>query len=73
MKKRLKSFITVIVDKDAKFPSTFTENFFPSVFYIDSSTEKSVYSNVGYVGTKCFLNDLNSSEEILENLYTNKD
>jgi thioredoxin-related protein len=72
VKKRLENYITVIVDKDAKFPSAFTENFFPSIFYIDHMTQKSVYSNVGYVGTKCFLNDLNSSEDIRKSLYKKK-
>jgi hypothetical protein len=72
VKKRLENYITVIVDKDAKFPSAFTENFFPSIFYIDYMTQKSVYSNVGYVGTKCFLNDLNSSEDIRKSLYKKK-
>jgi hypothetical protein len=72
VKKELKKYITVIVDKDAKFPSEFSENFFPSIFYIDHVTQKSVYSNVGYVGIKCFLNDLNSSEEILQSLYNKK-
>ncbi len=72
VKKRLENYITVIVDKDAKFPSIFTEDFFPSIFYIDYSTQKSVYSNVGYVGTKCLLNDLNSSEEIRKSLYNIK-
>jgi len=72
VKKKLENYITVIVDKDAKFPSIFTEDFFPSIFYIDYSTQKSVYSNIGYVGTKCLLNDLNSSEEIRKSLYNIK-
>jgi len=72
VKKKLENYITVIVDKDDKFPSIFTEDFFPSIFYIDYSTQKSVYSNIGYVGTKCLLNDLNSSEEIRKSLYNIK-
>ena len=73
VKKKLENYITVIVDKDDKFPSIFTEDFFPSIFYIDYATQKSVYSNVGYVGTRCLLNDLNSSEEIRKSLYNIKD
>jgi len=72
VKKKLENYITVIVDKDAKFPSIFTEDFFPSIFYIDYSTQKSMYSNIGYVGIKCLLNDLNSSEEIRKSLYSIK-
>jgi len=53
-----KDFITLIVDKNARFPSEFKENFFPSIFYIDYTTQKSVYENIGFVRTKCFLNDL---------------
>jgi len=73
VKKKLEDYITVVVDKDDKFPSIFTENFFPSIFYIDYTTQKSVYSNVGYVGTKCFLNDLNTSLEIRNDLYKSED
>jgi hypothetical protein len=73
VKKKLENYITVIVDKDDKFPSIFTEDFFPSIFYIDYATQKSVYSNVGFVGKPCFLNDLNGSLEIRNSLYENKE
>lgn len=72
VKKKLENYITVIVDKDDDFPSAFKENFFPSIFYIDYDTEKSVYSNVGYVGKPCFLNDLNSSLEVRDTLHSDE-
>ena len=72
VKKKLENYITLIVDKDDDFPSDFKENFFPSIFYIDYSTQKSVYSNVGFVGKPCFLNDLNGSLEIRNSRHENK-
>ena len=72
VKKKLENYITLIVDKDDEFPSDFKENFFPSIFYIDYSTQKSVYSNVGFVGKPCFLNDLNGSLEIRNSRHENK-
>jgi hypothetical protein len=73
VKKKLENYITLIVDKDDDFPSDFKENFFPSIFYIDYSTQKSVYSNVGFVGKPCFLNDLNGSLEIRNSRHKNKE
>ena len=73
VKKELNNFITLIIDKDAEFPSEFKENFYPSIFYIDYSTQKSVYENVGFVGKPCFLNDLNGSLEIRNNRHKNKE
>jgi len=72
VKKELENYITVIVDKDAKYPSQFTENFFPSIFYIDYTTQRSIYSNVGYVGKKCFLNDLHDASGIHSELFKEK-
>jgi len=69
VKKELDSFVTLIVDKDAVYPADFKENFFPSIFFIDQKTEKSVYENVGYVGTKCFINDLHESLKTRNSLY----
>ena len=71
VKSKLENYITLIVDKDDEFPSDFKENFFPSIFYIDYSTQKSVYSNVGFVGKPCFLNDLNGSLEIRNSRHKN--
>ena len=73
VKNKLENYITLIVNKDDDFPSEFKENFFPSIFYIDYSTEKSVYSNVGFVGKPCFLNDLNGSLEIRNSRHQNKE
>ncbi len=56
-----KDYVLVIVDRNADFPNKFKEDLFPSIFYIDAGTQRTVYESVGYVGTKCFLNDLNES------------
>ena len=69
VKKALKNYVTLIIDKDDAYPKDFKENFFPSIFYIDYNSQKSVYGNVGYVGKKCFLNDLRESLEIRDELY----
>ncbi len=72
VQKELENYITVIVDKDDTYPNQFIENFFPSVFYIDYTTQRSVYSNVGYVGKKCFLNDLHDASRIHSELFKEK-
>ena len=72
VQKRLASFVTVIVDRYANYPADFKEDFFTSIFYIDYNTQKSVYENVGYVGTKCFLNDLDTAVKTQETLYGDK-
>lgn len=69
VQKRLQDFVTVVVDKDAAYPADFREDFFPSIFYVDYSTEKSIYENVGYIGAKCFLNDLDGVEKTYASLY----
>ncbi len=72
VKKKLENFITLIVDQNDAYPNVFKENFFPSIFYIDYATQRSVYSNVGYVGKPCFLNDLNSSLETRNTLHSDE-
>ena len=69
VKKELKNYVTLIVDRNDTFPSEFKENFFPSIFYIDYNSQKSVYENVGYIGKKCFLNDLRESLKTRNELY----
>lgn len=65
-----KNYVTVILDRYDHYPKVFTEDFFPSIFYIDYSTGESVYENVGYIGKKCFLNDLKGAEKTRKSLYT---
>lgn len=69
VKDELKNYVTLIIDRNDNFPSEFKENFFPSIFYIDYSSQKSVYENVGFVGKKCFLNDLRESLKTRDELY----
>jgi len=73
VKNKLENYITLIVDKNDDFPSEFKESLYPSIFYIDYSTQKSVYSNVGFVGKPCFLNDLNGLVEIRNSRHENKE
>ena len=69
VKDELRNYVTVVIDRNGEFPDEFRENFFPSMFYIDYSSEKSVYENVGYIGKKCFLNDLRESLKTRNELY----
>lgn len=69
VKKPLEDFVTLVVDQHDAYPKQFREDIFPSIFYIDPKSEKSVYSNVGYVGTKCLLNDLNSAQSTYDTLF----
>ena len=69
VKEALNDYVTLIIDKDDTYPKDFKENFFPSIFYVDYASGKSVYENVGYVGKKCFLNDLRESLKTRDELY----
>jgi thioredoxin-related protein len=70
VKEKLDSdFVTVIVDKDDTYPKVFRENFFPSTFFIDYTTQKSVYENVGYINAASFKNDLQEALKIQHVLY----
>ncbi len=62
-------YVTLVLDRHDDYPKVFTEDFFPSIFYIDYSTGQSVYENVGFIGKKCFLNDLKGAEKTRESLY----
>jgi len=74
VRRRLEKHATVlIVDRDDPFPKAFHESFYPSIFYIDPVTVKSVYENIGYVGSKCFLNDLESAMQTYRTLYDTSD
>ena len=64
-----RDFITLIIDRYDSYPKAFREDFFPSIFYIDYATGQSVYENVGYVGKKCFLNDLEGAQKTRASLY----
>ncbi len=64
-----RDFITLIIDRYDSYPKAFREDFFPSIFYIDYATGQSVYENVGYVGKKCFLNDLDGAQKTRASLY----
>ena len=69
VKNELKKYITLIIDKDANYPKDFKGNFFPSIYYIDYTSHKSIYENIGYVGKKDFLTDLNESLKTRNALY----
>ncbi|BAF71992.1 thioredoxin family protein [Sulfurovum sp. NBC37-1] len=69
VKEALKNYVTLIVDKDDAYPNVFKEDFFPSIFYIDQNSQKNVYENVGYIGKKCFLNDLRESLKTRDELF----
>jgi len=69
VKKELENYVTLIVDKDDTYPNVFKEDIFPSIFYIDSKSQRSIYSNIGYVGKKCFLNDLAESSKTQKELF----
>jgi len=69
VQKALKKSVVVVVDKDASYPNAFKVNLFPSIFYIDYASQKSVYENVGYVAKEDFLTDLRESIKTRNALY----
>jgi len=72
VKKELENYVTLIVDKDDTYPNVFNEDLFPSIFYIDPKSQRSIYSNIGYIGKKCFLNDLAESSKTQKELFSDE-
>jgi thioredoxin-related protein len=72
VQKRLQQFVTLVIDKDDTYPSEFREDFFPAVFFVDYTSGKSMYENIGYTNVKNFLNDLEGAEQIRKSLYADK-
>ena len=69
VKKELENYVTLVVDNDASYPNVFKEDLFPAIFYIDANSQKSIYTNVGYIGVECFLNNLSESSKTQEFLF----
>jgi len=69
VQEELKKYVILIIDRNDQFPNEFKEKFFPSIFYIDYDSQKSVYENIGYIGKRCFLNDLKESLKTRNALY----
>jgi thioredoxin-related protein len=69
VRKVLKNYLLLVVNRTDTFPKLFHATLFPSIFYIDYQSKKSLYENVGYIGKEDFLNDLNASVEIRNALY----
>ncbi len=69
VKKELENYVTLIVDQDGTYPNIFKEDLFPAIFYIDAKSQKSIYTGVGYVDEKGFLNNLAEASETQEFLF----
>ena len=69
VKERLQNDVLLIVDKNDAYPDRFKVTLFPSIFYIDGSSQKSVYENVGYIDKTSFLSDLKDAYEKRDAFY----
>ena len=69
VKKALHRTVLLVVDRSDAFPKRFRETLFPSVFYVDPHSRKSLYENVGYVKKEAFLRDLDEAFKIRSALY----
>lgn len=69
VKQTLKNYVTLIIDKDSAYPNIFKEDLFPSIFYIDAKSQKSIYTRVGYVDRESLLNDLSEASQIQKDLF----
>jgi len=69
VQKALENYILLVVHRGDSFPKVFQATLFPSIFYIDYRSKKSLYENVGYMGKEDFLKDLEASVEICNTLY----
>jgi len=62
VKKGLKNFVSVVIDKKGDFPEAFKTNITPMTFFIDPKTEESVWESMGYVKVPQFLDDLKEAQ-----------
>jgi len=69
VKKELQNYVTLIVDRHAKYPNIFKEDFFPSISYIDPKSEKSIYTQVGYLDVNAFMDNLKEVSKTRELLF----
>ncbi len=65
-----RSFVTLVIDRHDSYPSTFNEDFFPAIFYVDPESQQSIYEEIGYVGVKAFLDDMQTAKQMQKSLYS---
>jgi len=66
VKKELKNFVSVVIDKHGEMPQSFRTNLVPMVFFIEPKTEVGVWESMGYSKTADFLGDLEEAQLIRE-------
>lgn len=54
VKKELKNFIPLIIDKKGSFPADFKGTPVPMTYFIDPNIEKSTYKNLGFLDAEDF-------------------
>ena len=64
VKKAIKDFVSVIVDKHSSLPSAFITTATPMTFFIDSKTEEGLWESMGYVTAESFLDDIQEAKSI---------
>ena len=59
-----KDYVLLIVDRFDEYPEAFESNFFPTIFFIDPKSQKSLYENLGYTKVPTFLEDMNATAKL---------
>ena len=63
VKRRMKNYIPLIIDKHGKFPKQFKPPFIPITFIIDPDTETTSYEIVGALPVQDYIHDLETEME----------
>ena len=64
VKKAVKDFVCVIVDKHSALPSPFETTTAPMTFFIDPKTEEGIWESMGYTSAEQFLDDITEAKSI---------
>lgn len=58
--------VLLVLDKNDVMPYEFKSEIYPSTYFINPKTKKSVWANVGYVTQKVFLDDLSIAKDMMK-------
>ena len=58
--------VLLVLDKNDVMPYEFKSEIYPSTYFINPKTQKSVWGNVGYVTQEVFLKDLSTAQGMMK-------
>ena len=62
---KLNNTIVLVLDKNDEMPFEFKSELYPSTYFINPETQKSVWENVGYADKEVFLKDVATANSMI--------